>query len=278
MVLLMSILLLLAGCGGDSSPNLLSGTVDDQQGGGTDNVDWRLVWSDEFDGSSLDTSNWSHDLGDGSSEGIPGWGNNELQYYREENTTVSGGFLTIEAREEAFAGKDYTSSRIKTQAKQSFQFGKIEIRAKLPEGQGLWPALWMLGESITTVGWPASGEIDIMEMIGGSDRENTVHGTIHWDAAGHLFSGGSTTLSSGTFADDFHLFTIIWDSVSIKWFVDDQLYHSESIVSTSQSELKAQFFLLFNVAVGGDWPGSPDESTSFPQQMVVDYVRVYQGA
>lgn len=231
-----------------------------------------LIWQDEFSGTEL-SSDWTYEIGTGSN----GWGNNELQYYRRENASVSNGFLVIQAREENFNSNSYTSSRIITQNRQSFQYGRIDIRAKLPEGQGIWPALWMLGDSFSTVGWPDCGEIDIMEMIGGSGRENTVHGTIHWDNNGSYASfGGDYSLSSGTFTDEFHVFSIIWDASSIEWYVDDILYHTVDITPAGMSEFRDSFFLIFNVAVGGNWPGSPDATTSFPQSMIVDYVRVFQ--
>ncbi|MFK7906184.1 MAG: Calx-beta domain-containing protein, partial [Chitinophagales bacterium] len=139
-----------------------------------------LVWNDEFEGSSL-SSNWTHEIGTGNS----GWGNNELQYYRAENTTIQNGLLVIEAKKESFGGRAYTSSRLVTQGKQSFQYGRIDIRAAMPKGQGLWPALWMLGDSFATTGWPSCGEIDIMEMVGGNTvNDATTHGTIHWDDEG----------------------------------------------------------------------------------------------
>ncbi|NMM48539.1 glycoside hydrolase family 16 protein [Marinigracilibium pacificum] len=233
---------------------------------------YTLVWQDEFDGTAL-SSDWTHEIGTGSN----GWGNNELQYYRSQNTSVANGYLTIEAKKETFGGQQYTSSRIVTMGKQSFRYGRVDIRATLPKGQGIWPALWMLGSNFTTVGWPSCGEIDIMEMVGGGGKENTVHGTVHWDNAGSYASyGQSYTKGSGTFSDKFHVFSIIWDDTQIRWFVDDQLYNTIDITPAGLSEFKEEFFFIFNVAVGGNWPGSPDGSTSFPQQMTVDYVRVFQ--
>lgn len=237
---------------------------------------YTLAWQDEFNGSSLNLSDWTHEIGTGCPN-LCGWGNNELEYYRSENTTVDGGQLIIEAKQENFGGKSYTSSRIKTQAKQSFQYGRIDIRAKLPEGQGLWPALWMLGESITSVGWPRAGEIDIMEMVGG--QENRVLGTVHWQASGgYSYQGGNTTLSSGTFADEFHVFSIVWTANAIQWYLDDAAtpFYSFSLAPADRSEFKAPFYFIFNVAVGGNLPGSPNASTQFPQTMVVDYVRVFE--
>lgn len=234
-----------------------------------------LKWNDEFDGNTIKSENWTFEIGDGCPN-ICGWGNNELQYYREENAWVEDGILTIEAREESFGGKNYTSSRMITQGKKSFQYGRVDIRALLPEGQGIWPALWMLGDNITSVGWPACGEIDIMEMIGGNQRENTVHGTIHWDADGHAYTGNDYTLSSNTFADEYHVFSIIWDENSIRWFVNDIEYGNIDISPSHMTEFHDSFFFIFNVAVGGIWPGNPNDQTVFPQQMKVDYIRVFQ--
>jgi beta-glucanase (GH16 family) len=231
---------------------------------------YNLVWNDEFNGSSLN-SNWIQEIGNGSW----GWGNNESQYYRSENTSVNDGFLTITAKEENFGGFNYTSSRIKTQGNLNYKYGRIDIRAKLPYSQGLWPALWMLGENISSVSWPACGEIDIMEMIGGSGyNDKTIHGTAHWDDNGHASYGGSSSLSSGVFNDEFHVFSIIWNSSSIKWLRDDIEYNVLNI--NNLSAFHSNFFFIFNVAVGGNWPGYPNSSTVFPQTMVVDYIRVFQ--
>ncbi len=234
----------------------------------------KLIWQDEFSGNSLSSANWNYETGRGSG----GWGNNELQFYKTQNTTVANGFLTIEAKREAEGGAQYTSSRLTTQNKFTFQYGRVDIRAKMPKGQGLWPALWMLGENITTVGWPKCGEVDIMEMIGGgAGRDNTVHGTLHWDNDGQKADfGGSRPLLVGNLSDRFHVYTITWDANTIKWFMDDIQYHAADISSGPMSEFRDDFFFIFNVAVGGDWPGSPDAATVFPQQMNVDYVRVFQ--
>lgn len=237
-----------------------------------DNYD--LAWQDEFDGESLNTSNWNYETGTGNN----GWGNSELQYYREENTSVSEGVLTIEAKQESFGGSNYTSSRITTQGKQEFKYGRIDIRAAMPKGKGLWPALWMLGDNFSTIGWPKCGEIDIMEMVGGDEKgDRTVYGTIHWDDAGTKADyGQNKSIASGTLADEFHVYSIIWDESSIKWLLDDKQYNEADITPANLEEFHNEFFFIFNVAVGGDWPGSPDESTAFPQRMYVDYVRVFQ--
>lgn len=232
-----------------------------------------LVWQDEFSGSQLNLTDWKFETG-GS-----GWGNNELEYYQEKNTAVYDGYLIITAKKESAGGKDYTSSRIKTQGLREFQYGRIDIRALLPEGQGIWPALWMLGYNIDAVSWPGCGEIDIMEMIGGgTGRDNTVYGTAHWDNAGSYASyGGNRALTTGkVFADEFHVFSIVWTAASITWYLDDVQFHVIDITPAGLSEFKNKFFLIFNVAVGGNWPGSPNASTIFPQRMVVDYVRIFQ--
>ncbi|WP_258104084.1 glycoside hydrolase family 16 protein [Marinoscillum sp. MHG1-6] len=235
-----------------------------------------LVWSDEFNGSSLNTDDWTHEIGNGC-PGLCGWGNNELEYYRSENTWIEDGALVIEARKENFQSNNYTSSRIITKGKKSFQYGRVDIRALLPKGQGIWPALWMLGDNIDAVGWPACGEIDVMELIGGTPNgDNTSYGTVHWDSGGHAEHGGSYTLSSGIFNNEYHVFSIIWDSSAIKWYVDDEQYQTIDITPATLSEFHEKFFFIFNVAVGGTWPGNPDGSTVFPQQMKVDYIRVFQ--
>lgn len=237
-------------------------------------VGYDLVWSDEFEGSALNTDDWTHEMGG------HGWGNDELQYYtdREDNAFLSDGKLIIEAKLEPFSGRSYTSARLITLNKQAFQYGRIDIRAILPEGQGIWPALWMLGKNFPTVGWPACGEIDIMELVG--HEPSKVHGTAHWGAQGQGFSnnkGGSTELSEGKFSDEYHVFSIIWEPGSIKWLLDDVEYQSLTNADVSGAyPFDAEFFFIFNVAVGGRWPGNPDGTTTFPQQMIVDYVRVFQ--
>jgi beta-glucanase (GH16 family) len=237
---------------------------------------YNLVWRDEFNGNSL-SSDWVHELGTGNN----GWGNNELQFYRAENTEVRDGALIITAKQEALGGRQYTSSRIKTQGRQNFKYGRIDIRAALPKGKGLWPATWMLGSNHPSVGWPACGEIDIMEMVGGpspTEGDRTVHGTLHWqDANGNRAEfGGSSTLSSGIYADNWHVFSIVWDSQRIMWYSDNIKYHEMNITPATLSEFQEEFFFIFNVAVGGNWPGSPDATTQFPQRMAIDYVRVFQ--
>jgi beta-glucanase (GH16 family) len=236
---------------------------------------YTLVWSDEFSGNTLDLSAWNQELGTGSG----GWGNNELEYYTnsQKNTFVSSGNLIIEARREDMGNSHYTSGRMTTQDKKLFKFGRIDIRAKLPVGKGIWPALWMLGANINSAGWPACGEIDIMELIG--IQPSIVYGTMHWGtSSSHKSKGSNYELSSGDFSDEFHVFSIIWKQDSISWYVDDQLFleTSSSDVGAYDYPFNSDQFFIFNVAVGGNWPGSPDNSTVFPERMFVDYVRVFQ--
>lgn len=238
---------------------------------------WELKWSDEFDGPQLDQSVWNIEVND-----LGGY-NNELQYYtsRPENIRIENGELILEARKENYINREYTSARINSAGKKSFRYGKMEARLKLPYGNGMWPAFWMLGD----VGqWPASGEIDIMELVGGNKcgyecGDNKSHGYMWYtDANNQDRSSGTMAplLATGKYADDYHTFSIEWDETSIKWFIDGNQFHSEGITTAEKSEFHGTFYFLLNVAVGGDWPGSPDASTVFPQRMYVDYVRVYE--
>jgi hypothetical protein len=234
---------------------------------------YTLVWNDEFTGTSL-SNDWVFDIGTGSG----GWGNNELQYYTNQNATVSNGLLEIKAKAENFNAQQFTSTRLKTQGKKSWKYGRIDVRAAVPFGKGIWPAIWMLGDNISSVGWPNCGEIDIMELIGGTGyNDRTVYGTAHWSDNGtHAQFGDNYSLTSGKFADEFHVFSVIWNQNSIKWLVDDIQYNEINISPAELSEFQENFFLILNVAVGGNWPGSPDGTTVFPQSMYVDYVRIFQ--
>ncbi len=233
---------------------------------------YTLIWQDEFEATQL-SDDYTFEIGTGSN----GWGNNESQYYREENTRLEDGYLVIEAKEENFGGREYTSSRIITEGKKEFKYGRFDIRARMPRGQGLWPAIWMLGSNFREVGWPFCGEIDIMEMIGGSGRESTVHGTVHWQSnQGYANFGRSRRLNDKTLADQFHVFSIIWDAEKIEWLIDGQSYGSIDTTPSHLDEFREDFFFIFNVAVGGNWPGYPDSTTEFPQEMWIDYVRVFQ--
>jgi beta-glucanase (GH16 family) len=237
---------------------------------------YSLVWSDEFSGNSLDLNNWNQEIGNGNG----GWGNNELESYTNslKNTFVSNGNLIIEARRETIGSINYTSGRMTTQEKKFFKFGRIDIRAKLPVGKGIWPALWMLGTNITSMGWPVCGETDIMELIGTNPA--IVYGTLHWsNAAGiHASKGSSYSLLSGDFSKQFHVFSLVWAENNMQLYADDQKYLDISIsdVGADNYPFNSDQFFIFNVAVGGNWPGPPDLTTEFPQRMFVDYIRVFQ--
>ena len=236
----------------------------------------KAVWADEFDGTSLNETYWNYELGDGCPNNC-GWGNNELEYYKKENTTVKDGYLVIQAKIESAGSKMYTSSRLTTQNKINLKYGRVDIRAQLPKGKGIWPALWMLGKNINTVSWPKCGEIDIMEMIGGTGNDNKVHSTSHWDNNGsHAQYGLGTSLATGIFNDEFHVFSMVWNEKKIITYLDDKAFYEIDTTPAGLSEFQEEFFFIFNVAVGGNWPGNPDGSTAFPQQMVVDYIRVFQ--
>ncbi len=236
---------------------------------------FNLVWADEFDGTALNPDFWTYETGTGNN----GWGNNELQYYREENTTVKDGFLVITAQKQAFGSSDYTSSRLVTKGKKAFKFGRIDIRAALPKGKGIWPALWMLGTNIDAVSWPACGEIDIMELTG--DLPNRVLGTVHYGAntSQHQYNTQAKYLSgNATYQDEFHVFSLNWVADKIEILVDDVVFQTITPANLNGAAypFNKTFFFIFNVAVGGQLPGSPDASTPFPQSMIVDYVRVFQ--
>lgn len=240
---------------------------------------WELVWSDEFDGQSLDLSKWTPQIGDGCPE-LCGWGNNELQWYLAENATVADGFLTITARQQTVEGKSYTSARLRTIHQGDWTFGRFEARAKMPVGKGLWPAFWMLPTIPSYGTWAASGEIDIMEYVG--DKPEEVFGTIHYGGSwpANQDTSSTFTLDTGGFNEEFYVFAVEWEPGEIRWYVNDVLYSTKRNWSSTGGNFPApfdvDFHLLLNVAVGGQLPGNPDGSTGFPQTMKVDYVRVYQ--
>lgn len=233
-----------------------------------------LKWSDEFNGTELDTDTWTYEIGNGCNESVCGWGNEEKEDYTDDeaNSKLEDGNLIITAREEEDGG--YTSARIKTEDKVELTFGRIDIRAKLPKGQGIWPAIWMLGANIDDVGWPASGEIDIMELVG--HEPAIVHGTVHYDNGGYESSTSKKRLSEGTYADQFHVYTLVWEENEIRWYVDNQMFKTFKRSEISNYPFNKPFYFILNVAVGGRWPGNPDQSTVFPQEMVVDYIRFFQ--
>lgn len=247
---------------------------------------WSLLWSDEFDGppvnSQIDSTKWTAEVGGN------GWGNQELEYYtnRIDNAFKSNGSLIIKAIKETFTGSDnvtrnYTSARLITKNKFNVKYGRIEARIKIPFGQGIWPAFWMLGDNIDSVGWPACGELDIMENIG---REpSIIHGTLHgpgYSGSNGLSSSYSLT-NNAPFANDYHVFAVEWEPGVIRFYCDGILYKTRTpadLPGATTWVFDHPFFLILNVAVGGSWPGSPDATTVFPQTMSVDFVRVYQRA
>ncbi len=243
-------------------------------------TDWQLIWSDEFDGAAgatLDQSKWNFEIGRGQN----GWGNNELQYYtdRTENAALDGeGNLIITAREESFDGANYTSSRITTQDKLEITYGRIEARIKTPFGQGLWPAFWLLGTPNGDEIWPQIGEIDVMELRGQQPTKiaSTVHGPGY--SAGNGISG-DYNLTNSRFDTEFHVFAAEWFTDKIDFYVDGFLHHTvtkEQIENAGNEWVyNDPFFLILNVAVGGNYVGSPNQATRFPQSMTIDYVRVY---
>jgi len=239
---------------------------------------YTLAWSDEFNGTSLDAGAWTFESGDGCPN-VCGWGNNELEYYTNNtnNLFFQDGKMIIEAKAEAFGGKNYTSARIKTQGKKTFKFGRIDIRALLPKGKGIWPALWLLPQDNVYGGWPRSGEIDLLELIG-SEPAKAV-GTAHYGPGpGSTYISRNYSLSSGTFNDEFHVFSLEWKADQMKWFVDGTLYSTinKADLGANNYPFNEQFFFIVNLAVGGNWPGSPDANTVFPAWLIVDYIRIYQ--
>lgn len=235
---------------------------------------YNLTWSDEFTGKTLNPANWSYDIGGN------GWGNGELEYYtsNNKNSFLSNGCLVIEARNEVFAANNYTSARIKTQGLQSFQYGRIDIRAKLPVGSGAWPALWMLGSNYTSVGWPLCGETDIMELKGGINAAQ-IWGSLHWknNDGSEGTENNTAQITPGDFSQQFHVFSLIWKQNYIQFLVDNSPYETRynTDVTNGTWPFNAPQFFIFNLAVGGNFPG-PVVSTTFPQRMIVDYVRVFQ--
>jgi len=240
---------------------------------------YTLIWTDDFNNGALDVASWAVQGGDGCPT-ICGWGNNEQEYYtgRPENLFFQDGKLIIEARKESFGGKPYTSSKIISKGKKFFKFGRIDIRAKLPKGKGIWPALWMMPEFSVFGGWPTSGEIDIMELVG--HEPNKVYGTLHFGPGpgSTMISRGYTLPGAATFNDEFHVFSLEWKMDQIKIFVDNNLYSTvnKPDVGTATYPFNEEFYFIFNLAVGGNWPGNPDATTVFPQWLIVDYIRVYQ--
>lgn len=230
---------------------------------------YELVWSDEFNGNSLDTNTWNYEIGTGSW----GWGNNEQQYYTDRNIKVSNGTMKITAKREDYGGMKYTSSRITTKNKKNFKYGKIEARIKMPKFKGVWPAFWMLGANQDSVGWPKCGEIDIVEAI---NDENLVYGTLHWfhdPGNNNADSGSSVAVADRT---EYHVYGVEWTADKLRWYVDGKVYRTMDVSNDSFSEVRKEYFVIFNMAIGGQWPGYDIDETAFPATMEVDWVRAYK--
>jgi beta-glucanase (GH16 family) len=243
----------------------------------TSYVGYKLTWSDEFTESAINTSYWQYDLGNG------GWGNDELECYTDSNASIANGYLVIQARQQTVSyngvTSNYTSSRMNTAGKFSFQYGRVDIRAKLPVKPGMWPALWFLGNDFGTAGWPGCGETDLMELVGSNPYQVT--GSIHWLEAGNqegTLNNSYILPNKADYSQKFHVFSLVWTPTQISMYVDDMLYMTESNTSISSGTwpFNQPQFLIVNVAVGGDWPGPPTTATVFPESMYVDYVRVFQ--
>lgn len=229
--------------------------------------DWQLVWQDEF--ATAIGPDWVYDLGD-----EEGWWNEELQYYKKENATIENGKLVITAKKEAAGNSQYTSARMKTLGKKSWKYGKIEASISMPLAKGLWPAFWMMGNNSEQASgeWPRCGEFDIMEHI---NTEPTIYGAMHWQNGSevHEEKGGQRNITNPA---AYHTYAIEWSSDSVKWLVDNIIYYRASISAAHQSEFHQNFYILLNLAVGGEWPGHTIDESKLPAKMYVEYVRVYQ--
>jgi beta-glucanase (GH16 family) len=239
----------------------------------------QVVWEDEFEQPVLDENKWSFQIGDGCDINLCGWGNNELQWYQSKNVEIADGTLRIIAKKEQVNNKPYTSARIRTLEKGDWTYGRFEASIKLPAGKGMWPAFWMLPTKQVYGGWPQSGEIDIVELIG--SEADQVHGTIHYGPPWprNTSAQGSYRLPEGEFADQFHTFAIEWEEGEIRWLLDDYVYSTKrpEDIAPNPWPFDQAFHFVLNLAVGGNWPGNPDATTSFPQTMEVEYVRVFDG-
>ena len=235
------------------------------------NDDPKLIWEDDFDGDELNLEDWTYDLGNGCPN--CGWGNSELQRYTRDNHRIEDGILIIEAK--TIGTNRYSSTRIKTQGKQEFQYGRIEARIKLPDGVGVWPAFWMLGADIVDIGWPACGEIDILEFVG--RQPNIVHNAIHSES-----SHGNTQNHKATrvpdLNDDFHVYAVEWSSQAIEFYFDDRLTYRYSPADKNKDNypFNKPMFIILNLAIGGTFGGDVPADTEFPQELLVDYVKVYE--
>lgn len=256
----------------------------DKQSGGTSKSPtkdgYTLVWDEDFKGATLDSNSWEYQLGDGCPV-LCGWGNNEGQWYTNDpkNVFLRDGFLHIVGLKDSLNGKAYTSTRIRTKGKKDFKYGRIDVRAKLPKGQGIWPAIWLLPTDEVFGGWPKSGEIDLVEVVG--HEPNVLWGTVHFgpDWPQNKYDNNRYYLQKRDFSDDFHTFSLVWKENEMLWLLDEtQIYQriTPDLLKPEKYPFNERFHLILNLAVGGNWPGYPDATTVFPQEMVVDYVKAYQ--
>ena len=265
-------------CSSEQTAESSSETTSSSSEKASSSSDSPYLWNDEFDGDNIDTDKWTFEIGTGAS----GWGNNEWEYYtdRKENAYIKDGVLHIRANKEDYEGSKYTSARMITKGKFSFTYGTVEARIALPVGKGIWPAFWLLGQNIDAVSWPACGEIDIIETV---NSENIVYGTNHWANGTEYATYGNNT---GNYRDQkfeldvtqFHNYKFTWDEKYIRMFVDDFMYHEILIENNTgdTEEFHKPFFFILNVAVAGNWPGFEVDDSQFPNEMLVDYIRVTQ--
>ena len=300
-----AILVSLAACSSDNRPKALSESVTVPEGNGTTTTNTNisnptltvydndpvspgdtltLVWSEEFNGDSIDPETWFFATGDGTEKGLPGgWGNNELQYYLPDNARVEAGALRITAKRESVGGLNYTSARLNTEDRFAFRYGRVEARIKMPPGQGLWPAFWMLSQDSPYGSWAATGEIDIVEAVNlGGTNGNEIFATIHYGGEFPAnVSSSETYVPSENVTTSFNVYAIEWDPTEIRWYFNDTLYATRnswfSTAAAFPAPFDQPFHILINLAVGGNFPGNPTLQTPLPATMLVDWIRVYSG-
>ncbi len=234
-----------------------------------------LTWADEFNAAGINQADWNFETGDGCPN--CGWGNNELEFYTNgDNLSLQSGKLIIEARDQVLGGKNFTSSRITTRNKKFFKFGRIDIRARVPEGQGIWPALWMMPQEEKFGGWPKSGEIDIMELLGHEPAK--LYSTVHFGPGPGSTNISRNTISPAALSNEFHVYSLVWEQDKLQFLLDNVVFSTvnKADLGGNNYPFNESFYFIFNLAVGGNWPGSPNASTYFPQWLAVDYVRVFQ--
>lgn len=276
LIFLVAMALINSKCSSDENPTLQATTLTEEpiitiHPSADPNIPFTLVWEENFDGDSLDTDLWNFELGDGCDQGICGWGNQELQRYTDSNHSLSDGLLTINIEK----GNFYTSTRITTKGKKEFQYGKVEARMKLPQGDGLWPAFWMLGNDIDDAGWPDCGEIDIMEYVG--RMPGIVHHSLHTRSS-HGATINTKKVIVANPEEEFHIYGMEWSSKAIDFYVDGELEYTYAPGTTNNDywPFDKPFYFLLNAAVGGGFGGPVTTDEIFPQQFQIDYIKVYQ--